>query len=173
MKGLTHIYYGNGKGKTTAALGLIVRAAGCGMRCVLLQFLKDSKCGELETLAHVPNVTVLRGKAPRVMFAKDMTPEQLGETREIHDENLLAAMEQAKSGGLLVLDELLDAVSLGLVSEERVREMLENKPESLELVITGHVEIPWIFEKADYITEMVKRRHPYDDGVMGRRGVEF
>ena len=172
MKSLTHIYFGSGKGKTTAALGLILRAVGCETPCVLVQFLKDTKCGELETLSRL-GVTVFRGKAPQVMFTKDMTPGQLAETREIHNKNLTNAIELAKNGGMLVLDELLDAVSLELVDEALVRYLLENKPENLELVITGHTEIPWLFEKADYITEMKKLRHPYDSGIMGRRGVEY
>lgn len=172
MKSLIHVYYGLGKGKTTAALGLILRARGCEIPCVLMQFLKDSKCGELETLEKL-GVTVFRGKAPQAMFARDMTPEQLSETRGIHNENLAASVDMSKNGGLLVLDELLDAVALGLVNESAVRLLIENKPDNLELVITGHTEIPWIFEKADYITEMVKRAHPYDKGVMGRRGIEF
>ena len=172
MKALNHIYYGLGKGKTTAALGLILRAAGCGVPCILVQFLKDSKCGELESLEKL-GVTVFRGKAPHTMFARDMTSEQLEETRGIHNRNLTEAIEMSKNGGLLVLDELLDAVALGLVDEGTVRALIENKPESLEIVITGHSEIPWIFEKADYITEMKKHRHPYDSGIMGRRGIEF
>ena len=172
MKALNHIYYGLGKGKTTAALGLILRATGCGVPCVLLQFLKDSKCGELESLEKL-GVAVFRGKAPKAMFSRDMTPEQLEETRAIHNRNLADAIECSSDGGLLVLDELLDAVALELVDENAVRGLLENKPENLELVITGHTEIAWIFEKADYITEMKKHRHPYDSGIMGRRGIEF
>ena len=172
MKALNHVYYGLGKGKTTAALGLILRAAGCGVPCVLLQFLKDSKCGELDSLEKL-GVAVFRGKAPKAMFTRDMTPEQLEETRTIHNKNLADAVELSKNGGLLVLDELLDAVALELVDNDAVRALLDNKPESLELVITGHTEIPWIFEKADYITETKKHRHPYDSGIMGRRGIEF
>ena len=172
MKSLNHVYYGSGKGKTTAALGLIVRAAGCGVNCVLVQFLKDSKCGELDSLGRL-GVAVFRGKAPDAMFSKDMTPEQLAQTREIHNKNLTDAIALSKSGGLLVLDELLDAVKLELVDEDIIRDLLNNKPENLELVITGHTEIPWIFEKGDYITEMRKLRHPYDSGIMGRKGIEF
>ena len=172
MTSLNHIYYGSGKGKTTAALGLIMRAVGCGVPCVLVQFLKDSKCGELDTLQKL-GVAVFRGKAPDAMFTKDMTPEQLSQTREIHNKNLTDAIKLSQNGGLLVLDELLDAVKLELVDADIVRRLLDSKPETLELVITGHTEIPWIFEKANYITEMKKLRHPYDSGIMGRRGVEF
>lgn len=175
MTGQTHVYYGDGKGKTTAALGLILRASGCGMDCTLLQFLKDWNSGEVKSLEALPNVTVLRGKATGSVFVRDMTPEQLEQTRKIHNENLDAAIAAAQSGGLLVLDELLDAVQLELVDFERIRALLrrENCPESLEIVITGHREIPWIFECADYITQMKKLRHPYDNGIKARRGIEF
>lgn len=172
MKSLTHVYFGYGKGKTTASLGLIMRAVGCGIPCVMVQFLKDSKCGELDSLQKL-GVTVFRGKAPDAMFTRDMTPEQLDATRAIHNKNLAKALELTTNGGLLVLDELLDAISLELVDESAVRGLLENKPDNLEIVITGHTKIPWIFKTADYITEMVKRRHPYDSGIKGRRGIEF
>ena len=168
---MIHVYYGNGKGKTTAALGLLLRAAGCGVKCVLVQFLKDWRCGELVSLAGLENVTVLRGKAGTASFSNKMTDEELAATRELHNENLRAAL--AQDCGLLVLDELIDAVQLGLIDEDLVRGLLAAPPEGLEIVITGHGEVDWILERADYITEMVKRRHPYDKGVAARRGVEF
>ncbi|MDR0905568.1 MAG: cob(I)yrinic acid a,c-diamide adenosyltransferase [Oscillospiraceae bacterium] len=170
---MIHVYFGNGKGKTTAALGLLLRASGCGLKCVLVQFLKDWNSGELVALAELPNVTVLRGKASGHSFTKDMTEEQLAATRDIHNENLKSAIEAVSGGGLLVLDELLDAVRLNLLNEQTLRALLDAVPENLEVVITGHGEVDWITDRADYVTEMVKRRHPYDKGVTARRGVEF
>ena len=168
---MIHVYYGDGKGKTTAALGLLLRASGCGIGCVLVQFLKDWRCGEITALAQLENVTVLRGKAGSASFSNNMSPEELAATREIHNENLRAAM--ATDCGLLVLDELLDAVSLGLLDEELLRDLLDSPSEGPELVITGHGAVDWILDRADYVTEMVKRRHPYDKGITARRGVEF
>jgi cob(I)alamin adenosyltransferase len=170
---MVHIYFGNGKGKTTAALGLLLRASGCGRKCVLVQFLKDWNSGELAALAELPNVTVLRGKAAGQTFTKDMTEEQLAATRDIHNENLKNAIDAVKDGGLLVLDELLDAIRLKLVEESVLRDLLDAAPEGLEIVITGHGEVDWLTERADYVTEMVKRRHPYDRGVTARKGIEF
>jgi len=170
---MIHVYFGDGKGKTTAALGLLVRACGCGMECVMVQFLKDWKCGELETLCGMQNVTVLRGKADGASFSINMTEEELAKTRAIHNENLKKAIELCAKGGLLVLDELLDAVSLGLIDDSLVRGLLDAPPAGLEIAITGHGAVDWIMERADYITEMVKRRHPYDTGVQARRGIEF
>jgi cob(I)alamin adenosyltransferase len=169
---MLHLYYGDGKGKTTAALGLLLRAAGAGWSCVLVQFLKDWDSGELRTLEQLPGVTVLRGKASGAGFAKDMSPEQLDETRAIHEENLRRASERCRDGGLLVLDEAVDAMRLGLLGEDSVRALLDGSRD-LELVITGHGAPGWLAERADYITEFVKRRHPYDSGVLARRGIEW
>jgi len=173
-KGLIHVYYGYGKGKTTAALGLALRAAGSGMKVVIVQFLKDSNTCELSALKLIPNITVLRGTAAKV-FACDMTPEQLERTREIHNGNLKKALSIVDSGrcGLLILDEALDAYQQELLDRGAFLEFVRHKPETLELVITGHKPEPAIIDCADYVTEMVKIKHPYDRGVSGRRGIEF
>jgi cob(I)alamin adenosyltransferase len=173
-KGLIHLYYGYGKGKTTAALGLAVRASGSGVKVVIVQFLKDSNTSELVQLKLLPNITVLRGTAAKG-FARDMTPEQLNETREIQNCNLKKALELVRSGdcGLLILDEALDAWQLGLLDEAMLLELINHKPEALELVITGHRPDDRVVAAADYVTEMVKIKHPYDTGIKGRRGIEF
>jgi len=175
MAGLIHIYYGDGKGKTTAALGLALRSAGCGRSVVIVQFLKDWKCGELDSLELLPLITVLRGKAPGGVFVHEMTDEQKAQTKAIHDSNLKAALEMEKSGqcDLLILDEAIDAYRLGVLDAGLFKGLLTNKPEALELVITGHNPDAWLLDRADYVTEMVKRKHPYDAGVAARRGVEF
>lgn len=174
QNGLIHVYYGYGKGKTTAALGLGLRACGSGKSVVLLQFLKDANTSELKSLAQLSGFTVLRGKAGP-LFARDMSPEELAQTRAIHNANLEAALALAQEGkcGLLILDEALDAYSLGLLDEALLRRAVFEKPAPLELVITGHAPIDWVLDAADYVTEMVKHKHPYDKGVMGRKGIEF
>ncbi|MDR0862730.1 MAG: cob(I)yrinic acid a,c-diamide adenosyltransferase [Oscillospiraceae bacterium] len=175
MKGLTHVYYGYGKGKTTAALGLALRAAGTGRRVVLVQFLKDTPSGELTSLAKLENVIVLRGKARGGMFTKDMDEAAREATLAIHNANLSAAIALVSSDDcdLLILDEVIDAYQLNLIDATLLTELVTNKPEALELVITGHKPEPWIFDHADYITEMVKHKHPYDAGIPARKGVEF
>lgn len=172
--GLIHVYYGYGKGKTTAALGLALRACGCGKKVVLVQFLKDANTGELKSLCQLPGITVLRGTAS-AKFARDMTPEELAETKAIQNSNLSEALKLVDNGGcdLLILDEALDAFQLGLLDEKLLLGLVHNKPESLELVITGHKPDALIIEAADYVTEMVKVKHPYDRGIYGRRGIEF
>lgn len=168
--GLTHVYYGMGKGKTTAALGLALRALGHGLRVVLVQFLKSTETGELQALAEFPKVTLLRGKACG-KFVRDMTEAEQEATRACHDQNLAAAC--ATDCDLLILDEVLDALTLGLLDEDALRTLLSEKRPGRELVLTGHAPIPWVFDYADYITEMKKEKHPYDTGVTAREGIEF
>ena len=173
--GLTHIYFGDGKGKTTAALGLALRAVGCGKRVVIVHFLKDWNCGEFKSLEYLPNVTVFKGKSSGGVFVFDMSDEEKAKTKEIHDENLKKAVELQKKGmcDLLILDEAIDAYQLGVLDKKLFEGLLDNKPEMLELVITGHRPEARLIESADYVTEMVKLKHPYDKGVSARRGVEF
>lgn len=174
QKGLIHVYYGFGQGKTTAALGLALRASGWGLNVVIVQFLKSTPCGELISLALLPNVRVLRGKAGKTFF-QTMDETLRRETREIHDANLSQAIACVEKGqcDLLVLDEALDAYQLGLLDEELFAGLIRSKPPDLELVITGHKPTDWILKYADYATEMKKIRHPYDSGVKARKGIEF
>ena len=169
-RGMIHLYHGDGKGKTTAAMGLALRAAGSGKRVVIVQFLKDGTSHEVRMLSKLPGVTVLAGKACSV-FTWDMTEEQKKATRELHDKNLKKAL--AASCDLLVLDEVCGACTQGLVTQEPLQQLTEHKPEGLELVLTGRNPQPFMLEHADYITEMVKRRHPFDRGIAAREGIEF
>ncbi len=173
-KGLIHVYYGYGKGKTTAALGLALRASGQGLKVLILQFLKDTPSGELRQLALLPNITVLRGKAGK-MFVRDMDDAGKAAAKEKHDDNLRQADALVRSGDcdLLILDEALDAYQLGLLDETMFSALIVQKPTALELVITGHKPTDWVMEKADYITEMVKQKHPYNAGIKARKGIEF
>jgi len=174
-QGLMHYYYGRGKGKTTAALGLALRAAGCGKNVVVVQFLKDWKCGELGPLENIPNITVFRGKSSVGVYVRDMSDEEKAETKSIHEQNLIKAMDMVNKGDcdLLILDEATDACVLGVLDKGMFEKLIRDKPEQLELVITGHGTDPLLMEKADYVTEMVKHKHPFDHGVPARRGVEF
>ena len=174
-QGLTHVYYGGGKGKTTAALGLGLRAWGAGLQVVLVQFLKDFPTGELKALEALNSFTVLRGKAAGKLFSKDMGEEEKRSTKAIHDANLEQALSLIQDGkcDLLILDEVLDACKLGLLEEAPFKALICDKPQGLELVITGHTPLNWVLEHADYATEMVKRKHPYDKGVPARKGIEF
>ena len=172
-KGLIHIYCGDGKGKTTAALGLSIRAAGAGMKVVLVQFLKNQRTSELEILEKLPGYVIIRGKEGP-SFSYSMTEEEKEKSTLMHTDNLRRAIDLVNNGGchLLILDEIIGAWNKGLVDQELLKGFIENKPEELELVLTGRNPEPWMRERADYISEIKKVKHPYDSGVKSRKGIE-
>ncbi len=174
MKGLIHVYTGEGKGKTTASLGLTIRAAGCGKKVVFTQFFKGSKSGELISLEKLSNVTVLRLNAPHG-FYKNMNDEEKVIVKNEHNVILSKALEIVKSGecDLLVFDEAISAYNRNMLDREKIDDLLNNKPEELELVLTGRDAPDSFLEAADYVTEMKKIKHPFDKGIPARKGVEF
>lgn len=168
-KGLIHLYYGEGKGKTTAAMGLALRARGAGKKVVIVQFLKGTESGEVPMLEEM-GVRIFRGKAG-TKFVSQMTAEEKAETRRIQTENLQAAL--AEAGDLLILDEACAAWRLGMVEEDSLRKAVLEKPEAQEIVLTGREPADWMCKAADYCTEMLCRRHPFQRGIAARKGVEF
>ena len=172
MKGLNHIYCGDGKGKTTAAMGLAVRAAGNGLRVLILQFLKNGKTGELASLEQLENITVLRGKGG-MKFTFKMNEEDKAETLRVHTENLQTVIEQAEGYDLVVLDEAIGACGCGLLDIQQLLRFLDSKPEKLEVVLTGRNPAQALLDRADYISEIKKIRHPYDKGIPARKGIEL
>lgn len=172
MKGLIHLYTGDGKGKTTAALGLALRAAGAGRRVVLLQFMKGRYTAELKSLACLPQITVLRNSKD-FGFYKRMSEQDKAEITRMHNANLARAIELCGEDGLLILDEICSAYGHELVDRAAVQNYVLHKPEGVELVMTGRSPDAWLTERADYITEMQKVRHPFDLGVAAREGIEF
>ena len=172
-QGLIEIYCGDGKGKTTAALGLILRASGRGFKILLCQFLKGWETGELKTLPLLPGVEVYR--APGITkFSFQMSPAEKAKVRQDHDALLekVVALCREKQADLLVLDEALGACSTGLLDEDRLLQFLKTKPAGLEVVLTGRNPSPALLEAADYVSEICKRKHPYDKGVVARDGIE-
>lgn len=169
-KGYIHFYYGNGKGKTTAAMGLALRALGHGMPVWVVQFLKDGSSGECSMLKQ-SGASVWAGKAAQG-FVSSMTPLQKDATRKLHNRLLEEASLFIGQKGLLVLDEAGDALLLGLLDEKKLRNLLDNHTDT-EIILTGHQMIPWVAEKADYITEMQAHRHPYQKGQAARPGIEY
>ena len=169
---MIHLYCGDGKGKTTAALGLVIRHAGAGGKAVVAQFLKSLPTGELATLDKL-SVPVYRNDLPHGFFP-NMNDEMKKSVREMHDQTLAEVTRLARAGEctLLVLDELCAALSLGLIDRENVLSLLDEHGDA-ELVITGRDPDPALIERADYITEMKLIKHPYDKGVQARKGIEF
>lgn len=172
--GLVHLYYGDGKGKTTAALGLGLRALGAGMRVLLAQFLKGMNSSELQALCCFSDRFSLVPGEPTTKFTKYMTPEELEATLKNQAQMFAAAQEATLSGKaeLVILDELVDAVRLGAISFEQVRRFLTDSNRRCEVVITGHAPGPEWIALCDYVTEMKKISHPYDKGIRARLGIE-
>ena len=167
---MIHIYCGGGKGKTTAAMGRALRAAGRGERVVVAQFLKGADSGERAALALLPQVTLLP-VPPQVKFTFAMTREERLEEARRCRALLDQACRAARGCFLLVLDEVCGAVETGLLSPGELLEQLDRL--DCEAVLTGREAHPSLLERADYITRMEKLRHPYDRGICARRGIEF
>lgn len=168
-KGLIHLYWGDGKGKTTAAMGLALRSLHAGRRVVIVQFLKGSETGEIALLRQLGAV-VFRGKAGQ-KFVFQMNEAEKTATREIQTQNLRSAM--AEAGDLLILDEACAAWQLDMVDRDLLRQAVEQKPADQELILTGRNPADWMRDIADYQTEMHCWEHPYHQGIPARKGVEF
>ena len=169
---MIHVYHGDGKGKTTAAMGLALRMIAAGRRVVVVQFLKDGESGEARLLAEHFGVPVFAGKVSD-KFTWSMTSGELAATCELHDGNLASALAELEGAqeGLLVLDEALDALSKGLVDEALVDRDMSAR--GVEVALTGRAPSRKIVERADYITEMRCEKHPYAQGICAREGVEY
>ena len=174
MRACIHIYTGDGKGKTSAAMGLALRMAGHGKRVLLAQFLKDGSSGELRALGKLPEVHCLRMEEHFGFFwtLGDAEKEKEKAAVQRYFAEILEAVEREKPA-LLILDESIAAYRLSLIPRERFLDFLDRKPEDLELVLTGRDAPEELKSRADYVSEIVKRKHPFDKGIPAREGVEF
>lgn len=176
-RGLVQLYTGDGKGKTSAALGLALRAAGQGLAVCIVQFAKatDVESGELLAVRSIPNLEIVRFGDSEVwgglMPLKDLPPQACQAAQDGFD----FALKASSSGDwdVLILDEVNVAVDRGLLDEESVLELISTKPATLELVLTGRGATPAMVDASDLVTEMVDVRHPASDGVGPRRGMEY
>ena len=168
-RGLLHLYWGDGKGKTTAAMGLALRALGSGKRVVIVQFLKGGKSGEIPLLEQL-GAKIYRGKAGQ-KFVFQMNDAEKAATRELQNANLRAA--QQEPADLLILDEAGSAWELDMVDKELLKTVVLERPAEQECVLTAHGAPDWMLEAADYSTEMKCHRHPYQKGIAAREGIEY
>ena len=171
---MIHIYYGDGKGKTTAAAGLAVRAAGSKMKVLFVQFLKTEFSGERNVLKELDNVTVTSCPL-ELKFTTEMTEAEKQQTsvlfRGIFERSAATALSDRYD--MVVFDEVFDIINEGMLSEAEVYEFITNAPKSIEIVLTGHNPSQRFLDEADYVTEMKKIKHPFDKGLTGRIGIEF
>ncbi len=172
-KGLIQVYTGNGKGKTTAALGLALRAAGHGLRTLMIQFMKGNiQYGELESAKKLSPYLTIR-QMGRETFVSKTHPDPVD--IEWAKKGLALAKEAIFSGNydIVILDEINVAVDFGLIPLSEVLRLLTDKPGTVELILTGRNGHPAILEKADLVTEMVERKHYYTKNVKAREGIEI
>lgn len=172
MSGLLLVYTGNGKGKTTAALGLSFRALGHNQNVGFLQFMKGSRnYGEVKISAMFPQLTFVQSGRESFVSYEDPDPIDI----QMAQEGLSLAKKwfEEKNFDLIVLDEILVAVAFKLISLEQVLNLVQGRPPELNLVLTGRYAPPEIMEIADTVTEMIEHRHAYQRGVEAKAGMEF
>jgi len=171
-QGLIQVYTGSGKGKTTAALGLALRAAGHDLQVYIVQFMKGwPHYGELVSVQHLPNVILRQFGRPEFVNREHPNPEDIRLAQEAleHAEQIVVSGDY----DLVILDEVNVALDYGLIGLDDLLSLLEAKPEHVELVLTGRGARPEIAKRADLVTEMLAIKHPYDAGVPGRKGIEY
>ena len=170
MKGYVQVYTGNGKGKTTAALGMAIRAAGAGLRVYIAQFVKGMKYSELDALKRFEDTITVK-QFGRTCFI-DRTPEEADIRAARQGLEEIKARMTTGEYRLIILDEANIATYYNLFSADVLADLIRSRPDDVELVITGRYADPKILEMADLVTEMVEVKHYYTEGVEARAGIE-
>lgn len=171
---MVHIYYGDGKGKTTASIGLAARAAGSRMKVLFVQFKKTEFSGERHTLSHTENISL--SFAPiDINSTYEMDNEKKAQAsvvfRKLFNDSIRTVLTQKYD--MIVLDEIFSAINAKMISEGELYEFVSNAPKNLEVVLSGNTPSQKLLDLADYVTEMKKVKHPYDQGIQPRFGIEF
>jgi cob(I)alamin adenosyltransferase len=170
-KGFVHIYTGNGKGKTTAAIGLGIRATGEGLKVYMIQFMKGRRYSEIDALKNMKNFTVIQ--FGRDEFVSKKNPEQID--IDLARKGFEHAKEIIKNGehDLIILDEINVAVDFKLIPLKDVLKLMDEKPEKVELVLTGRYSHPDMVKQADLVSEILEIKHPYQNGIQSRKGIDW
>lgn len=174
MKGCIHIYEGDGKGKTTAAVGLAVRCAGSGQKVLFTQFLKGNDSSELNAMQYIPNLIIYQHQKS-YGFTFQMDSFEAKDAKRYYRDYFREAIYYAKRENvrMFVLDELLDAYNLDMVDKDEVLHFLHTRPEGMEIVLTGRNPANELVQMADYISCIKKKKHPFDWGLAARTGIEM
>jgi cob(I)alamin adenosyltransferase len=169
QKGLIQVYTGDGKGKTTAALGLAMRATGHGLKIAFIQFLKGIPAGEhIYTEKYKPFSIVQISKGDSFTKSTEQLKEEAQQTMVYAEKEMLSG-----NYDLVILDEIFVALGKGLITLEQVLDLLHKKPVPLELVLTGRGAPREVILEADLVTEMLMIKHPFNEGIAGRKGIEY
>jgi cob(I)alamin adenosyltransferase len=172
MMGLVEIFTGNGKGKTSAALGVVLRALGHGWRVHIVYFMKGGyPYGEQKALSQLPNISFARFGQEGFVDPANIKPEEREQARQALEEARRAVLSGEYD--LVVLDEVNIAAAWNLVDVKDVIELIKQKPEKVELILTGRYADEKLIELADLVTEMKEIKHPYRKGISARRGIEY
>lgn len=169
MKGYIQVYTGNGKGKTTAAIGLAIRAAGAGLTVFIGQFLKQGDYSEIKALSKFENITVKQFGMGKFVRGNPSDEERLAAEKGYGQ---MKTLLKKGSYDVVIIEEGNVAVSCGLISEEDLLSLMALKPNHVELIITGRGAAEAVMDRADLVTEMVEIKHYYSSGVMARVGIE-
>lgn len=169
--GLVQVYTGNGKGKTTAAIGLTVRAVGRGLKVLFVQFLKpEAGYGEQVVLDKLDGVERMCFGLPHWVSKKPSEEDKMEARAGLEK---VSAMMQSGEYDMVVMDEINNALRLNVLTSEEVLDVLRSRPAGVEVVMTGRGATPEIIEYADLVTEMTLVKHPFDKGVDARKGIEY
>ena len=171
-KGLVHIYYGDGKGKTSSAIGLAVRSAGANLKVLFARFLKDESSSELVVLKEIKNI-FLCDCPKKLPFYFTMTEQQKAEYNKVAHDLYNYVTSNYDKYDVIVMDEFIDVFALGIFTTKEMVDFIRLKPSSVELVMTGHSLPEELAQYADYVSHIVAQKHPYDNGIVARRGIEF
>lgn len=172
VKGLVEIFTGEGKGKTSAALGAIIRALGHGLRVYIVFFMKgDFPYGEQKILCRLPNCTVERFGFQELTDPTHVKPEEKAEARKALEAGRQAMLSQKYD--VVILDEVNVAAAWKLIDVGDLVKLIKGKPDEVELILTGRYADPKVIELADLVTDMVKVKHPFDKGILSRKGIEY
>lgn len=172
-RGLIQVYTGNGKGKTTAALGLALRAVGHGLKVLIVQFMKGSvNYGEKESARKLSPYLTIK-KMGRETFVSKSHPDPVDFRNAQEGFSLAREAIKNEEFDIVVLDEINLAIDYGLIPLSNLLQLIDSKPKTVELILTGRNAKPEILEKADLVTEMVERKHYYHKGVPARQGIEI
>lgn len=174
-KGLVIVYTGDGKGKTTAAMGLALRASGYDRQVLVIQFVKRWFTGEKAAMGKLPTVEFIQAGKGFYKIRGDSRPD--AEHREAANQALNLAKQKLASNAydVVILDEVIGSATGGLIAEADILELIKTKPPATDLVLTGHQGhlLPRVLEAADLVTEMKKLKHPYDKGILAKESIDY
>lgn len=171
---MLHIYHGDGKGKTTAAVGLAVRGAGAGLNVLFMQFLKNGTSSEIGVLKDVSGINVVYCKECS-KFTFNMNDEEKNAVKKRHDSMLKYAEDVLSQGraDMVIMDEFLDAYNKDILDKDLAEKLIINFSDRAEIAVTGRSPAKIFTDRADYISFITAEKHPYTKGVTARKGIEY